>query len=145
MMSQVISLISTALQYERKFHTTSRTWVIIPDGLLMSFSLAGQEHTFLRFTKDGFYGAVDAGSPEMSYSADAELGTMTWSGDPQTQVTFKLMPFVKIYEDRLGSMFGNDPVSTQYRVNNDESKQHSIVIDQIDVRYKKKTTPVQEL
>ena len=103
-------------------------------------SLAGKEHTFLRFTKDGFSGAEDVASPGMSYSADGELGTMTWSGDSQTEVTFKLMLFVKIYADRLGSMFGNDPEHTQYRVNNDESKRHSIVIDQIDVRYKKKST-----
>ena len=39
-MSQVVLLIPTSSQYERKFDTVSRTWLMILAGRFMSFSLA---------------------------------------------------------------------------------------------------------
>ena len=97
----------------------------------------GTGKDYLRFTKDGFTGGSDQNPPGMTYSGDGNTGTMTWNGDPQTELTFKLVLLRKTYGN-LG-LWG-DPTSFQYISNNNDSKAESIVIDQIDVRYKKKST-----
>lgn len=107
----------------------------------------GTGRDYLRFTKDGWTGASGEEPPGMSYSGDGEEGTMTWNGEPQTELTFKLMLLRKTYD--WTNLFG-EPSSIQYINNTDDSsngltttkgsKSHSIVIDQIDVRYKKKET-----
>lgn len=99
--------------------------------------VVGEGHDYLRFTKDGFTGGKDEVPPGMTYSANGETGTMTWNGDPLTEVTFQLV----LYRDAYGNIFGwGDPTSFSYIANTDDSKGESIVIDQIDVRYKKKST-----
>ena len=97
----------------------------------------GAGKDYLRFTKDGFTGSSNQNPPGMTYSGDGDKGTMTWSGDPQSELTFKLVVIRKVY-DNYG-LWG-DPTSFQYIANTTESKEESIIIDQIDVRYKKKST-----
>lgn len=94
----------------------------------------GSGHDYLRFTKDGFTGSSNENPPGMSYSGNGDTGTMTWNGDPQTELTFKLV-LLRNTLDNYG-LWG-EPTSFQYLSNNDDSKKESIVIDQIDVRYKK--------
>lgn len=89
---------------------------------------------YLRFTKDGFTGTEDP--PGMSYSGDGETGTMIWSGDPTNEITFELMSYQKTYDSLLDVWWGA-PSSSEYKDSDSESFEHSIVIDQIDVRYKK--------
>lgn len=100
----------------------------------------GSGKDYLRFTKDGFTGSSNQNPPGMTYSGDGDKGTMTWSGDPQSELTFKLVVIRKVY-DNYG-LWG-DPTSFQYIANTEDSKDESIVIDQIDVRYKKKSSSAQ--
>lgn len=98
-------------------------------------SLVGSTvHKYLRFTKDGFTGNEDP--PGMSYSGDGETGTMTWSGDPTNEITLELMSYQKSYNSIL-DVWWETPSSSEYKDSDSESFEHSIVIDQIDVRYKK--------
>lgn len=92
-------------------------------------------HKYLRFTKDGFTGKEED-PPGMSYSSDGDKGTMTWSGDPINEITFELMSYLKSYDSILNVWWGS-PSSFEYKDSDSESFAHSIVIDQIDVRYKK--------
>ena len=94
-------------------------------------------HKYLRFTKDGFTGTEDP--PGMSYSGDGDKGTMTWSGDPTSEITFVLKSYLKSYSS-LADVWWGSPSSIEYKDSDSESFAKSIVIDQIDVRYKKAET-----
>ena len=89
---------------------------------------------YLRFTKDGWIG--DTVPPGMTYSGNGDTGSMTWNGEPTSEITFKLVRYKENYSPLdLFHLF--DPISLEYLSNSDGSKSASIVIDQIDVRYMK--------
>lgn len=97
--------------------------------------LGSSVHKYLRFTKDRFTG-IREDPPGMSYSGDGDKGTMTWSGDPTSEITFELMSYLKSYNSILNVLWSS-PSSFEYKDSDSDSFAHSIVIDQIDVRYKK--------
>jgi hypothetical protein len=104
---------------------------------------AGTTKFYLRFTKDGFVGNSNALPEGMSYTVDGDSGEMTWTGVPEAEVTFKLV----VYNEKFDwyNSFG-DPSSFQYLgsatsngiagIRDYNSYEESIIIDQIDVRYK---------
>ena len=89
---------------------------------------------YLRFTKDGWTG--NSAPPGMTYSGNGDTGSMTWNGEPTSEITFKLVRYKENYS-LLDVFHLFDPISLEYLSNSNASKSASIVIDQIDVRYMK--------
>lgn len=99
----------------------------------------GTGYDYLRFTNNGYTGEKDVPPPGMSYSANGNTGTMTWSGEAVDELTFKLVLYRE--DHNALDIFGwLSSTGFQYIANTDDSKSHSIIIDQIDVRYKKADT-----
>lgn len=99
-------------------------------------TLGNNNYYYLRFTKDG---AINPSG--MTYSGDGENGVMTWSGDPQVEVTFKLV----VYHEEFKMLnFWGEADTKEYLESyihdgvliDFSSYNKSITIDQIDVRYK---------
>lgn len=97
-----------------------------------------RDNYYLRFTKDG---NVDSSNPQgMTFSGDGNDGFMAWSGEPQDELTFKLVVYHEAFK---GINYWGEPDTKEYLqsitggiIDRYNSYDYSITIDQIDVRYK---------
>lgn len=111
------------------------------NNLVNKDELGERNYYYLRFTKDGYIGTSNP--PGMTFSGDGDNGVISWSGEPQEIITFKLVVYYEAYEILN---FWGEPDTKKYieSISSNgifgagaySSYDESIIIDQIDVRYK---------